>query len=208
MNNQNRPVNPFESPALSTDGGLDTASIAVDRNNMPAALRAIGIVFLILGILGVLGGIWGLVGLIFAEAIQFGVPPEMRQDVTKLTWKYAWLTIPLSLVSLILSSFLIAAGAGILKRKPSSFSLGAKVALAAFFYKFVETGITYFIQWKTMGTFAKMQPENPMPPEVFQGIMLGGLVCGFVFAVLPLLIFYGWSARYLSNVRSDSLTVQ
>lgn len=193
--------NPYSSPSLGASSPLSAPDYMNLERPFPTAVTVIGVLFLVFGILGIMGGLMGIVQTVFWQFFQFGNTDPEVNGMAKAVQKAAPFNIGVSLLNLALSTFMVTAAVGLLKKRLWGAKLGTTVAISAIAYKLIEGAGTAIAQWLLMGEMQNSMLRNSpnVDPTMMGWIMIGGMIVGLLIVGVPLMIFYGWVAYYLKR---------
>ena len=187
-----------------------------DVSVRPTGVTVIAVVCLLAGIVGLLSGIFGLIGLFFGEYVANAFPQpaeaqklqqQMQAEINAVTQKFFWLTLPLMLIGLLISTCLVAGGIGLLATKPWARVLLRRVLLGAIVIECIKS-VTYVFTQLEMGPImheymGKIAGNSGGAGGEAMGQMMQAITyvgIGFmVIWTLAKLAMMAWGSRYLNR---------
>lgn len=190
--------NPYTAP----DSTLEYGNLAMQNASMPALVKALAIISIVLGGFNIFGGICGIAGLGVAAAVSNSsqIQKQLESDNSRSSAEFRKamddvqqqmpMYIGQAIMSIIVSIGLIVGGIGTLKRK----EWGRKwLVYSCVLYVLVTIATWIFTVMTTLKSMAEMDPAQK------SGAMVG-MVLGFAFGLI-FLAFYAFVAFYFSKAQ-------
>ncbi len=170
--------------------------------------RVLGIVMIVFAIFNLLGGICSTASPLWSGIVETNSPTTAPAFVG-VTKRWEVWTVPLGIVSVVLSGMMLAVGIGLMSRRRWSIGLGRAWAVVDIVVTIVQIAVQYAFQNELVGAMIAeaSRGSSPMPGVMATGMRLGanfGLVFGIAWGLALPVFLLVWLMR--ASIRAEVAT--
>ena len=195
--------NPFEvTHATSANTGEQIENLPIESSSK--SIKIIAIVFLMFGVLGVSLSFLNFLAKVSQRSNLQGQSYDVYEEGPLVLMERNFISTFTASFSFVLSIAMLITAFGLLRKRGWATLAGVFVSLAAIIYKLIQClGECYMIY----RMFPFFSPGMGNPQGSYSRAPLAGVLFGCamytVFFIVPFLIFYSWTAFYLSRRRKQ-----
>lgn len=173
--------NPFASPQAAGDAAAPTDGGYAPAEKRPKSPMVFGVIGVVVGLFGAIGGVTGIIGVVAMQSSGVEAP---GLPSSALATGYMWLA---SLLGLVASGLLFAAGIGLVRYRLSGPKLFTPYAYLSIFLMII--GVIYGAATMSSTIDQVMAQSGPagqapqMAPQM-RSIMMGSIIFGFAVQLL------------------------